>query len=108
MLDPEIPPEVAGGEADGGADVARRIAEASTAAVIVSRSVEFTPLPWTTIIAVHQATKARAAAGVPDSLRPTLPPILSHFRPTRMPLRASSPSLMIYFFRRRFRKPRAS
>jgi hypothetical protein len=35
MLDREIPPEAAG-EADGGVDVARRIAEASTSAVIVS------------------------------------------------------------------------
>jgi len=37
MLDREIPPEVAEGEVDGGADGARRIAEASTAAVIVSK-----------------------------------------------------------------------
>jgi hypothetical protein len=37
MLDREIPPEVAAGEADGGADGVRRIAEASTAAVIVSK-----------------------------------------------------------------------
>jgi len=37
MLDREIPPAVAAGEADGGADVARRIAEASRAAAIVSK-----------------------------------------------------------------------
>jgi hypothetical protein len=37
MLDREIPPEVAAGEVDGGVDGARRIAEASTAAAIVSK-----------------------------------------------------------------------
>jgi hypothetical protein len=36
MLDREIPPEVAAGEADGGVDVARRIAQATPPVAIAS------------------------------------------------------------------------
>ena len=65
---------MAEGEADGGVDVARRIAEASTAAAIVNRSAEFTPLPWITIIAAHRRDKGPRGRGGRPGFAPAYAP----------------------------------
>src|SRR5579885_3878607 len=74
MLDPDIPPVVEEEEADGAVGVARQIAEASPAAVIVSNTAVASPPPWTTSIGAPRAETIPVAAAVAavDSLRHTL------------------------------------
>ena len=52
MLDREIPPE-AEGNADGGGDVARRIAQGTPAVATANKLAVFTALPWITAIVVR-------------------------------------------------------
>src|SRR5271155_5947445 len=105
MLDREIPPE-AEGNADGGGDVARRIAQETPEVATANKLAVFTALPWITAIVVRSGETKDLAdeAAVPAFIRLMLRWNQSRCRSTRTPIRASLRSWVICFSKPRFRR----
>src|SRR5579872_5451732 len=108
MLDPDTPPAVEEGEADGVVGVVHQTA-AHNQAAIVNSTAEFTLRRWITVIARRWAEIKDRAAGCGQVLRPpTLPPSQSHCRSAMTPLHAFLHLWTTCSSRQRFRKQHAN
>ena len=93
MLDPEIPPE-AEGNADGGGDVARRIAQETPAVATANKLAVFIALPWIIAIAVPSVGDkgSRGRGG-----RPGFAPSYAPMEPEPLPLNEDANSRIFAF-----------